>query len=160
VDPVETAGSGTGSDAAGIKRKAEVIRRALALHRPDPADPVGVLAAVGGFEIGAMAGFIVEAAKVRLPVVVDGFPCGAAALIARAIDSDCLCHVFFAHRSAEQGHTLMLETLGARPLVDLGMRLGEGTGAAIGIPIIQAAVRLYREMATFEQASVDRSSMD
>jgi nicotinate-nucleotide--dimethylbenzimidazole phosphoribosyltransferase len=149
ADPDDTVGAGTGADSRGIARKAEVVRRALDLHRPDPADGLGVLAAVGGFEIAAMAGFLVRAADLRLPVVVDGFPCGAAALAARALKPGCLRHVFFAHRSAERGHDLMLRTLGATPLLDLGMRLGEGTGAALAIALIESAVRLYREMATF-----------
>jgi nicotinate-nucleotide--dimethylbenzimidazole phosphoribosyltransferase len=159
-DPAETVGSGAGSNASGMARKADVIRRALALHKPQPADGIGVLAAVGGFEIGAIAGFLLRASELCLPVVVDGFPCGAAALVARAIRPDSLRHVFYAHRSAERGHKLMLDTLGARPLLDLGMRLGEGTGAALAMTIIESAITLYRGMRTFEEASVNRSSMD
>lgn len=157
VDPAETAGAGTGSDAAGIRRKADVIRQSLERHQPDPADGVGVLAAVGGLEIGAMAGFILGAAENRLPVVLDGFPCCAGALVARAIRPDALGTAFFAHCSAERGHRLMLSFLGGEPLVDLGMRLGEGTGAAIAMGIIDSAVRLYSEMATFSEAAVDRA---
>jgi nicotinate-nucleotide--dimethylbenzimidazole phosphoribosyltransferase len=159
VDPAEAVGPGAGSDSAGIARKADVIRRALDLHRPLAADGVGVLAAVGGFEVGAIAGFIVRAAELRLPVVLDGFPCGSAALVARALREDCLRYVFFGHRSAERGHNLMLQVLGARPLLDLEMRLGEGTGAALAMMVIESSVALYRDMRTFEEASVDRSSM-
>ena len=156
ADPSETVGAGTGADPAGIARKADVIRGALALHKPDPSDGVGVLAAVGGLEIGAMAGFILGCAEHRLPVVLDGFPCCAAALLARAIRQDALQTAFFGHCSAERGHRMMLSVLGGDPLVDFGMRLGEGTGAAIAMGIIDSAVRLYREMATFEEAAVER----
>ena len=156
LDPSDTVGPGTGADAGGIARKAAVIRLALAFHQPDPSDGLGVLAALGGFEIGAIAGFLLGASQHRLPVVLDGFPCCAAALVARAIRPDALDTAFFAHCSAEPGHRRMLSFLGANPLLDLGMRLGEGTGAALAMSIIDSAVRLYREMATFEEASVDR----
>jgi nicotinate-nucleotide--dimethylbenzimidazole phosphoribosyltransferase len=158
ADPDETAGAGTGSDQAGISRKAAVIRRALELHRPDPSDGLGVLAAVGGFEIGAIAGFIIGAAEHNLPVVLDGFPCCSGALVARAIQPGCLRTVFFGHRSAERAHSMMLASLGADPLIELGMRLGEGSGAAIAMGIVDSAVRLYREMATFEEAAVERDA--
>ena len=156
ADPEQTVGAGTGCDQAGISRKAAVIRRALDLHRPDAVDGLGVLASVGGFEIGAIAGFILGAAEHKLPVVLDGFPCCSGALVARAIRPDCLRTVFFGHRSAERAHSTMLETLGGEPLIELGMRLGEGSGAAIAMGVIDAAVRLYREMATFEEAAVER----
>ena len=158
ADPSETVGAGTGADATGIARKADTIRRALALHNPDRSDGVGVLAAVGGLEIGAMAGFILGSAEHGLPVVLDGFPCCAAALVARAIQPDALRTAFFGHCSAERGHRMMLSSLGGEPLVDFGMRLGEGTGAAIAMGIIDSAVRLYREMATFEEAAVERGT--
>jgi nicotinate-nucleotide--dimethylbenzimidazole phosphoribosyltransferase len=117
-----------------------------------------VLAAVGGFEIGAIAGFVMEASRRRLPVVLDGFPCCAAALIARAILPDALSTVFFSHTSQEPGHQLMLDLLDARSYFDLGLRLGEGTGSALMIGIIDSAVRLYREMATFSEAGVSGST--
>ncbi|MGH9666292.1 MAG: nicotinate-nucleotide--dimethylbenzimidazole phosphoribosyltransferase [Bryobacteraceae bacterium] len=154
LDPSETAGRGTGLDGSGLARKAEVIRRALALHRPDASDPIGVLSAVGGFEIGAIAGFILGAAASRRPVVLDGFISCSAALIARALAPETLHYLFFSHRSAERGHRLMLDALGAAPMFDLEMRLGEGTGAALGIGVLEAAVKLYREMATFKEAGV------
>lgn len=160
IDPGDAVGAGAGMDASGIARKADAIRRGLMLHNPDPADGVAVLAALGGYEIGAIAGFLLRASERRLPVVVDGFPCGAAALVARAIRPDCLRSVFFAHRSAERGHSRLLDCVGAWSILDLGMRLGEGTGAALAMGIIENAIRLYREMHTFEEASVDRSSMD
>ena len=154
TDPQEAAGRGTGLDDAGVARKADVIARAIALHRPDSHDPLGVLAALGGFEIAAIAGLIVGAARSRHVVVLDGFISCSAALVARAIEPASLDYVVYSHRSAERGHRKMLAALGARPLLDLDMRLGEGTGAAIGISLVEAAVRLYREMATFSSAGV------
>jgi nicotinate-nucleotide--dimethylbenzimidazole phosphoribosyltransferase len=157
LDPSAAAGTGTGVDAAGLARKISAITRALELHGPDPKDAVGVLAALGGLEIAAIAGFLLEASARRLPVVLDGFPCCVAALAARAISSDALNTAFFGHLSAERGHAFLLECLRARPLLSFGMRLGEGTGAALAMGIIDAAVRLYREMATFDEAAVDRT---
>jgi nicotinate-nucleotide--dimethylbenzimidazole phosphoribosyltransferase len=154
ADPLDAAGRGTGLDDAGVARKAGVIARALALHRPDAKDALGVLAALGGFEIAAIAGLILGAAKKRRVVVLDGFISCSAALIVRAMKPAALDCVVYSHRSAERGHRRMLEALNARPLFDLDMRLGEGTGAAIGISVVEAAVRLYREMATFESAGV------
>ena len=154
LDPQETTGRGTGLDDAGVIRKIEVIRRALDLHKPDPADPIGVLAALGGFEIAAIAGLILGAAQRRRVVVLDGFISCAGALVARALAPSSLDYAVFSHRSAERGHRKMLEFLDAQPLFDLDMRLGEGTGAALGINLVEASVKLYREMATFESAGV------
>jgi nicotinate-nucleotide--dimethylbenzimidazole phosphoribosyltransferase len=154
LDPIETCGRGTGLDEAGVAHKAEVIRRALALHRPDPKDPVAVLATVGGLEIAGIVGLILGAARLRRVVVLDGFISCSAALVARALVPASMDYVVFSHRSAERGHRRMLEFLGAKPLLDLDMRLGEGTGAALGIDIVTAAVKLYREMATFDSAGV------
>jgi nicotinate-nucleotide--dimethylbenzimidazole phosphoribosyltransferase len=154
IHPQEAAGRGTGLDDAGVARKADAIARALALHRPDPSDSVGALAAVGGFEIAAIVGLILGAAERRRVVVLDGFISCSAALVVRAMVPAALDYVVYSHRSAERGHRRMLEVLNARPLFDLDMRLGEGTGAAIGISLVEAAVRLYREMATFESAGV------
>jgi nicotinate-nucleotide--dimethylbenzimidazole phosphoribosyltransferase len=154
IDPREAAGSGTGLDDAGVARKADVIARALALHHPDPADAIGVLATLGGFEIAAIVGLILGAAQKRRVVVLDGFISCSAALVVRAMEPAALDYVIYSHRSAERGHRRMLEALNARPLLDLDMRLGEGTGAAIGISLVESAVRLYREMATFESAGV------
>jgi nicotinate-nucleotide--dimethylbenzimidazole phosphoribosyltransferase len=150
-DASETCGRGAGVDDTGLARKIDAVRRGLALHRPDPRDPIGALAAVGGFEIGAIAGLILGAAAVRVPVVLDGFICCSAALVARAIDPGAMECVIFSHRSGEQGHAVMLELLNGDPWLDLGMRLGEGTGAALLIGLLDAALRLYREMATFEE---------
>ena len=159
LDPSLTAGRGTGLDDAGVARKIDAIRRGLALHAPGPADPIGVLAAVGGFEIAAIAGLILGAASARKAIVLDGFITCAAAIVARAIAAASLDYAIFAHCSAEQGHARMLEFLGARPLLDLDMRLGEGSGAALGIALVEAAVNLYSEMATFDSAGVTSSSI-
>src|SRR5207237_6064828 len=148
--PAATVGRGAGLDDQGIARKAQVIERALALHALDPRDPIGVLAAVGGFEIATMAGFLLGAAASRLPVVVDGFISCSAALAAAAIDPAVKGALLFAHCSAENAHRAMLGHLGVRPMLDLEMRLGEGSAAAIGIGLLECAVKLYREMATFQ----------
>jgi nicotinate-nucleotide--dimethylbenzimidazole phosphoribosyltransferase len=153
-DPGETVGRGAGISLDGVQRKIEVIRRALSIHQPDPADPIGVLAAVGGFEIGAIAGFLLRASELRIPVIVDGFPCTAGALIAWQMNPDVLHTMFFSHVSPEPGHRLIIDHVGGRPWFDFGMRLGEGTGAAMMMGLIDIAVRLYREMATFEEARV------
>jgi nicotinate-nucleotide--dimethylbenzimidazole phosphoribosyltransferase len=153
-DPSETAGRGTGLDDAGVARKINAIRRAMALHHPDPTDPIGTLAALGGFEIAAIVGLILGAAANRRVVVLDGFISCSAALIAKAIAPASLDYVVFSHQSAERGHRKMLQFLNACPLFDLDMRLGEGTGAALGINLIEASLELYRQMATFESAGV------
>jgi len=153
-DPAEVVGRGTGVDDAGWQRKVSVVRTALERRRPDPTDPLGVLAAVGGFEIGAIAGLILGAAGARVAVAVDGFIATAGALVAAALDPRAKDAMFFAHRSAEPGHGAALQALAARPLLDLEMRLGEGTGAALAIGLIESAVRLYNEMATFDSAGV------
>ena len=158
TSPVEAAGRGTGLDDAGVTRKAEVIARALALHPPDRNDAIGVLAAIGGFEIAAIVGLILGAAQKRRVVVLDGFISCSAALVVCAMEPAALDYVVYSHRSAERGHRSMLESLNARPLLDLDMRLGEGSGAAIGISLVESAVRLYREMATFDGAGVSTSA--
>jgi nicotinate-nucleotide--dimethylbenzimidazole phosphoribosyltransferase len=154
IEPALAVGRGTGVTDAALRRKAEVVRQALALHSPDPRDPIGVLAAIGGFEIGGICGFLLGAAARRIPIVVDGFIAGAAVLVAQALAPRIRDYLFFAHLSAESGHARMVEFLGAQPLLSLGMRLGEGTGAALGIDLLETSVRLYREMATFAEAAV------
>jgi len=158
IDPRDAAGRGTGLDDAGVARKADVITRALELHRPEHMDAIGILAALGGFEIAAIAGLILGAAQQRRVVVLDGFISCSAALVVRAMEPSALDCVVYSHRSAERGHRRMLESLNARPLFDLDMRLGEGTGAAIGISLVESAIRLYREMATFESAAVSKGA--
>ena len=154
ADPAAVTGRGTGIDDATLARKVAVVERALVLHRPDPADPIGVLAAVGGLEHAAIAGFVLAAAALRTPVILDGVIAGAAALAAAALAPDCLGACIAGHLSAEPGHRVALDMLGLRPLVDLGLRLGEGTGAVLAAPIVGAAVRALREMATFDSAGV------
>lgn len=154
----QVTGPGTGLDAAGVAHKIAIIERALALHRPDPARPLDVLARVGGFEIGGLAGIALASAVARVPVIIDGFISTAAALLACALAPLVRDYLIAAHCSAEPGHAVALEHLGLQPLLDLGMRLGEGTGAALAIPLVDAAARLLVEMATFEEAGVaDRS---
>jgi nicotinate-nucleotide--dimethylbenzimidazole phosphoribosyltransferase len=153
-DPPDVTGRGTGIDDATYARKVDVIRRGLARHQPDPADPVGVLAAFGGFEHAALAGFILGAAALRVPVILDGLISGAAALVACALVPDAVGCCVAGHRSAEPGHAATLDHLGLRPLIDLGLRLGEGTGALLALPVAASAVRALREVATFDSAGV------
>ncbi|NPA26092.1 MAG: nicotinate-nucleotide--dimethylbenzimidazole phosphoribosyltransferase [Chloroflexi bacterium] len=156
--PVERlVGRGTGLDDAGLARKRAVIERALALHQPDPRDPVAVLAAVGGLEIAALAGAMLAAAARRVPVMLDGFIATAAALVATALAPRVRDYLIPGHRSAEGGHGLMLAHLGLEPLLQLGMRLGEGTGAAVALAVVEAACRLHNEMATFAEAGVSEA---
>src|SRR4051812_41987093 len=150
VDPAEVSGRDAGLDDEGVARKARVIRAALACNAPTADDPLGALAAVGGFEIATMAGFYLGAAESRLPVMVDGFIASSAALAAIALDASAGAALIFAHCSAEKAHRLMLDRLGVRPVLDLDMRLGEGSASAIGIGLMETAVKLYREMATFQ----------
>ena len=138
----------------GMRRKVAVIERALKLHRTALRDPLATLAALGGFEIAAMAGVCLGGAALNVPVVVDGFIATAAAVAAERLSPGLFAHLFFGHRSSEGGHAIVLEKLGVRPIVDLGMRLGEGTGAALAMSVIEAALALFHEMATFESAGV------
>jgi len=154
ADPVDVTGRGTGVDDPTWSRKVEVIRRALAANRPDPSDPLGVLAAVGGLEIAGLVGVILAGATRRAPVVLDGFIATAAALVAVRLAPAARDYLIAAHRSAEPGHARLLGALGLSPYLDLGMRLGEGTGAALGIGLLRAALACYREMATFKDAGV------
>ncbi|MEV6565737.1 nicotinate-nucleotide--dimethylbenzimidazole phosphoribosyltransferase [Streptomyces kronopolitis] len=154
VDPVEVTGRGTGINDETHARKVEVVRRALELHQPDPADPIGVLAAIGGLEHAALVGLILGGASLRTPVILDGVSAGAAALVARAIAPEALAACIAGHRSAEPGHVAALNKLGLRPLVDLDLRLGEGTGALLALPVVQSAARAMHEVATFDSAGV------
>jgi nicotinate-nucleotide--dimethylbenzimidazole phosphoribosyltransferase len=154
ADPGSVTGRGTGLDEAAWRRKVEVVRRALAVNRPDPRDPLGVLAALGGLEIAGLVGVILAGAARRLPVVIDGFIATAAALVAVRLCPASREYLLASHRSAEPGHRVLLETLGLAPYLDLGLRLGEGTGAALGIGLLRAALACYTEMATFTEAGV------
>lgn len=147
-------GRGTGLDDAGVRRKAEIVETALARHRLDARRPLDVLAAVGGLEIAALVGAILAAAGRHIPVLLDGFITGAAALVAARLGEDVPARLIASHRSAEPGHRLVLEELGLDPLLDLGLRLGEGSGAALAMPIVVAAARIVDEMATFDDAGV------
>ena len=150
----DVTGTGTGLDDAGRARKVELIERSLGLNRPDPADPVGVLAAVGGLEIAVLVGVMLAAAVARVPVVLDGFITGAAGLVAAALCPSLRPRLIASHRSPEPGHAIILERLGARPLLDLDLRLGEATGAAFALGLIDAACALRDGMATFASAGV------
>jgi nicotinate-nucleotide--dimethylbenzimidazole phosphoribosyltransferase len=154
LPPERIVGRGTGVDDEGWRRKVGVVSRAIERHGAALASPASLLASVGGLEIAAMAGACIAGAAGRVAIVVDGFIATAAAAAAVNFDARVIDYLFFSHRSAEGGHALALDHLGARPLLDLDLRLGEGTGAAIAMTIIEAALALYREMATFEQAGV------
>lgn len=160
TDPAITTGRGTGVDDAGLERKIEVIKRSIEVNRPDPKDGLDVLSKIGGFEIGVLAGAMLGTASRRRPVLVDGFISGAAALIAWTI-SPAARHYFVAsHQSVEPGHRVGMEAMGLNPLLDLGLRLGEGTGAALAMHLVEAAAKCLAEMATFGEAGVSERTDD
>ncbi len=150
----DVTGKGTGISDETLARKIDVIERALAVNKPDSKDALDVLAKVGGAEIGGIAGVILGAAANRIPVVIDGFISTAGALIAYTLNPATRDYMFAAHNSVERGHRVMLETMGLTPILDLGLRLGEGTGAALAMMMVEAGAKIYREMATFHQAGV------
>ncbi len=152
------AGRGTGVDEAGLRRKMEVIQRGLEVNRPDGGDGLDVLAKVGGFEIGGLAGAMLAAAAGRKPVVIDGFISGAAAMIAVRLAPAVRGYLIAGHISEERGHRLMLEWLQLRPLLDLNLRLGEGTGAVLAVHLVEAACLALNEMATFGEAGVSEKN--
>jgi nicotinate-nucleotide--dimethylbenzimidazole phosphoribosyltransferase len=154
----EIAGRGTGVDDAGLSKKIAVIKKVLKVNAPLATDALDVLAKVGGFEIGGLAGVILAAAVRKIPVVIDGFISTAAALIAFTLKPEVKEYMIAAHCSHEKGHKLMLAYMGLRPLLDLDMRLGEGSGAALGMSIIEASVKILTEMATFQNAGVSERS--
>ncbi|MCB9947800.1 MAG: nicotinate-nucleotide--dimethylbenzimidazole phosphoribosyltransferase [Rhodospirillaceae bacterium] len=151
---VDWVGPGTGVDSAGLAAKAAAVTDAIAANRPALNDPLEVLRCLGGMELAAIVGAIIAARMARAPVLLDGFTCTAAAAVLHALDPRALEHCLVAHVSAEPGHRRLLERLGHRPLLDLGMRLGEASGAALAIPIIKAAVACHADMATFAEAGV------
>jgi nicotinate-nucleotide--dimethylbenzimidazole phosphoribosyltransferase len=155
--PAEITGRGTGVDDAGLARKRDAVRRALELHSRPGLDPVDALARLGGFEIAGLAGLVLGAAARRVPVVIDGFISSAAALAAVRIAPPAAPYLVAAHRSVEPGHRHVLAALDARPLLELELRLGEGTGAALAMHLVEAAIRILREMATFADAGVSDS---
>lgn len=155
----DVTGRGTGIDDAQHLHKIETIEKAIALNRPDPQDPLDVLAKVGGFEIGGIAGLILGCASIRKPVLMDGFISTAGALIAARLSPPAGDYMIASHRSKEQGHRIALDCLGKNPLLDLDMRLGEGTGAALAMNLVEAAVRILTEVATFEEAAVSKADI-
>lgn len=158
LSPAKLAGPGTGLDVKGVAHKADVIARALAFHTPHLHEPLEILRRLGGFEIAALTGAFIAAAQHGVPVLVDGYITTAAALLAVRINPELRPWLLFAHRSAEPAHQLMLETLHAQPLLDLGMRLGEGSGAAVTVPLLRMACALHNQMATFAEAGVSEKS--
>jgi nicotinate-nucleotide--dimethylbenzimidazole phosphoribosyltransferase len=153
--PDEACGRGTGLDDEGLARKRDVVTRALELHRSSADDPIGALAAVGGFELGVLAGLALGAAARGVPVLVDGYPASSAVLVAAALAPNLPGSLIAAHRSSEPGHRIVLDKLGLHPLLDLELRLGEGSGAALALPLLGAALAILDEMATFASAGVD-----
>lgn len=156
LDIVDCTGAGTGLDAEAVQRKIGILRQVLARH-PDITDPLAALAAFGGFEIATMVGAVLQAASERRVIVVDGFIASSAVLVASQLQPAVLQRCVFAHRSGERGHALMLAHLKAEPLLDLGLRLGEGSGAALAWPLLLSACAILREMASFESAGVSRN---
>ncbi|MFH0918217.1 MAG: nicotinate-nucleotide--dimethylbenzimidazole phosphoribosyltransferase, partial [Candidatus Omnitrophota bacterium] len=147
-------GKGAGLDDKGLQNKISMIKKALEINKPDPQDAIDVLTKVGGFEIGGLAGIILAAASHKVPVVIDGFISGAAALIAYHIEPKAKEYMIASHCSVERGHKIILDHIGLRPLFNLDLRLGEGTGAALGISLAEASIKILTEMATFESAQV------
>lgn len=158
LTPSQLAGPGTGLDETGVLRKVRVLDETLALHKLDPHSPLDVLRCVGGFEIAAMTGAYVACAQMGIPVLVDGFIATSAALAAVRANAGVGLWTFLSHASAEPGHKLMVQSMGADPLLDLGMRLGEGSGAAVTVPLLQMACALHNSMATFAEAGVSGKS--
>jgi nicotinate-nucleotide--dimethylbenzimidazole phosphoribosyltransferase len=154
VDLAEMVGRGTGVDDQGLNRKQAVIRRGIEVNQPDPQDGLDVLSKVGGFEIGGIAGCALAGAFHRRPVIIDGFISTAGALIARAICPTVTQYLLAGHCSAEPGHRHMLNHLNLNPILDLGMRLGEGTGGALAMSIVDGALRIFKEVMTFAEAGV------
>lgn len=159
VSPEEVTGYGTGVGDKLLKRKIHLIKAALELHKPNISDPIDILSKVGGFEFGGICGTILAAAKNRKIFISDGFIVTTSLLLATYFNCHVLDYTFAGHCSAEPGHKKQLEFLGLRPLIDLDMRLGEGTGAALAIKVIESALKLYNEMATFESAGVSKEIM-
>ncbi len=150
----DVTGRGTGINEDTLKNKIEVIKKVIEINEPDPKDPIDVLSKVGGFEIGGLVGVILAGASGRIPIVIDGFISGAAALIAYHLEPKVKDYLIAAHCSVEKGHKIILDYMGLKPVLDLELRLGEGTGAVLGMSIIEAGIKILTEMATFQSASV------
>ncbi|MBI4180180.1 nicotinate-nucleotide--dimethylbenzimidazole phosphoribosyltransferase [bacterium] len=157
MPPEKIAGRGTGLDDAALANKRRVVADGLRLRRPNPSDPLDVLSKVGGFEIGQMAGCYIAGGSKRVPMLVDGFISTAAALLAERMCPALKQYLFFSHASAEGGHAEILKQIGATPLLDLDLRLGEGTAAALAMRVLEASAAIFTEMATFESARVDEA---
>ena len=155
IDPEKVTGRGAGLTSAGLLRKIQVIRQALALHKPDANDPVDVLAKVGGFDIGGLAGVYLGAAKMRLPVLIDGFISGTAALLACRLCPEAKEYMIASHKSKEPGMQILLKALGLSASLDCDMCLGEGTGAVAFFPVLDMAAAVYRQMSTFADIQVE-----
>jgi nicotinate-nucleotide--dimethylbenzimidazole phosphoribosyltransferase len=153
-DAASWVGPGTGLEGERLAHKIEIVNAAVKLHRTAMTDPLETLRCVGGLELAAIAGAVVAARRARVPVVLDGFVCTAAAAVLYALDRHALDHCVVAHRSTEPGHTRLLDILGKKPLLDLGMRLGEASGATLAIAILKAAAACHASMATFAEAAV------
>jgi nicotinate-nucleotide--dimethylbenzimidazole phosphoribosyltransferase len=158
TDVTKVTGRGTGLDDEGWKRKVKVIEKALQINRPNPKDAIDVLSKVGGFEIGGIAGVILAGARYQIPVVIDGFISGAAALVATCLSPQVKPYLIASHQSVEQGHKIILEHIGLKPLLNLDLRLGEGTGAALGIFLVEISLKILDEMATFTEAGVSEKN--
>jgi nicotinate-nucleotide--dimethylbenzimidazole phosphoribosyltransferase len=156
LPPKEVTGKGTGISKTMLEHKIKIIEKSLEINRPEPSDGIDVLAKVGGFEIGGLAGVILAAASKKIPVVLDGFISGAAALIAFLLEPKTRDYMIAAHSSVEKGHKKVLEYLGLKPILNLELRLGEGTGAALAITIIEASTKILTQMATFKEAGVSK----
>lgn len=154
----DVTGKGTGINNGILKNKIAVIEKALELNKPNPKDPIDVLSKVGGFEIGGLSGIILAAASKRIPVIIDGFISGAAALIAYHLEPKVKDYMIAAHCSVEKGHKIILNYIGLKPILDLDLRLGEGTGAALAMGVVEAGIKVLNEMATFKDAGVSEKS--
>ncbi|MFA4889945.1 MAG: nicotinate-nucleotide--dimethylbenzimidazole phosphoribosyltransferase, partial [Candidatus Omnitrophota bacterium] len=154
MPPAQLTGRGTGLSEKALENKIRVIEKALAVNKPDAKDPIDVLAKVGGFEIGGLTGVILAACARKVPVVIDGFISGSAALIAYCLEPTTKEYMIAAHASVESGHIFALNHIGLKPIFDLELRLGEGTGAALAMGIIDASLKIMTEMATFKGAQV------
>ncbi len=154
----DVTGRGTGVNDSGLKNKIDIIKKALKVNKPDPKDAIDVLSKVGGFEIGGLAGIILVSASRRVPVVIDGFISGAAALIAYHLEPKVKDYMIAGHCSVESGHKIILDHIGIEPILDLNLRLGEGTGAALAMNIIDASLKIMTQMASFKSAGVSEKS--
>lgn len=156
----DVTGRGTGLDERGLHKKIDIIKKALTLNNPDARDPIDVLSKVGGFEIGGLTGVILGACAKKIPVLIDGFISGAAALLAYLLCEKTKDYMIASHCSVEKGHRIILDHIGLKPILNLDLRLGEGTGAALCLPIVEAAIKILTQMATFQKAGVSERNKE